>query len=753
MAEEQVAGGMFDAGWSDPWWTDGGINAAVVDGMACTDLPGGTKDIWALGIGQDGLSLVAGTEYTFQFRASGSPGGTVRAILQLPRDPWTEYVELNTELSPVAQVYASKFTSTVTMDEAQLAFQIGGSATPWTFCVDDVSVNDDPVAAVAVVGPPSQGDANPQDTASRVRVNQLGFLPNGPKHATIVTDATKPLPFVVKNEIGSDVFSGMTEPRGFDQTAGLNVQVADFSAFREPGGNYTVVADLDASFPFDIDADLYDPLRVDALSYFYPARSGTEVLEAIAGAGYGRPAGHLGRPGDAGNQGDFAVPCQTAEASEAVYGEPWTCGYTLDVTGGWYDAGDYGKYVVNGAVAASYLLAAYERAATIGEITAPAAEGLAALGDGSLRIPERGNGISDLMDEVVWELQFLLEMTVPDGEPLAGMLHHKVHGSTWGDFPEMPDADDTIRELHRPSTAATLDAAAVFAMAARLEDPALTAFGSVALEAAESAWQAAVANPALYAPNADREGGGPYPDDDVTDEFFWAAAELFITTGKAEYLAALKDSRWWTGAPFVPEGGDWKFVAPFAMMALARNADLLSPADGDRIMQIVLEGADAYLATQAAQPFGLAYLPEGGRYDWGSNQSVIQAGLVLATAYDLTGEARYRDGAIETMDYILGRNALNQSYVTGYGRKYSQNQHSAWMAKSIDPALPRPLIGTLAGGPNSSTGDEVSAAYFAERGCAPQACYIDDVGAWAVNESAINWQAALAQFAGWLADQ
>ena len=204
----------------------------------------------------------------------------------------------------------------------------------WTFCVDDVSVDDDPSVAIAVVGPPSAGDANPQDTGSRVRVNQLGYLPNGPKHATIVTEATQPLVFVLKDEIGADVFTGMTTPRGFDPSAGLSVQVADFSAYKGVGENYTVAADLDVSVPFDIDPDLYDQLRVDALSYFYPARSGIEISAAIAGNGYGRPAGHLGKPGGPGNQGDLAVPCMPAEGTEAIYGEPWTCDYTLDATDG-----------------------------------------------------------------------------------------------------------------------------------------------------------------------------------------------------------------------------------------------------------------------------------------------------------------------------------------------------------------------------------------------------------------------------------
>jgi endoglucanase len=754
FAEEQVSSGTFDeAGWDDIWWNDGDFATVEAGGMMCANVPGGTANSWDLAVGEDGVSLEEGTEYTFRFRASGDPQGQVRAVLQLPREPWTEFIELPTKLTPEAEEYSTKFTATETLEDAQLAFQIGGRDAPWTFCVDDVSVNDDPAASVGVVGPPSQGDANPQDTGSRVRVNQVGYLPNGPKHATIVTDATGPLTFVVKDEIGLDVFAGTTVPHGFDQSAGLNVQIADFSAFNGVGDNFTLAADLDVSMPFDIQPDLFDDLRVDALSYFYPARSGMEILESVAGDGYGRPAGHLGHPGDAGNQGDLGVPCQPSEGTEALYGEPWTCDYTRDVTGGWYDAGDYGKYVVNGGIAVAQMLAAYEREKTIGKFTAPAAEGLEALGDNTLRVPEHDNGLPDVLDEALWELQFFLEMTVPAGKPYAGMVYHKVHGATWGDLGELPSDDTIPRYLHRPSTAATLNVAATMAMAARLYDPAQSAFPSTALAEARSTWDAAVANPAMYAPSADAEGGGPYADEDVTDEFYWAAAELLITTGDPKYLDALKDSRWWTGEPFVPEGGDWKFVASFAQLELATHPETLPPAEARRIQQTVFDAADAYLESQRKSGFGSPYAPDGGRYSWGSNHSVIQIALVLATAYDLSGNKAYRDGAIEAMDYVLGRNAINQSYITGYGRTFSQNQHSSWMAKSLNPDLPPPLTGTLAGGPNSGLEDEFSAALFAERGCAPQACYVDNINAWSVNEEAINWQAALAQYAAWLADQ
>ena len=132
------------------------------------------------------------------------------------------------------------------------------------------------------------------------------------------------------------------------------------------------------------------------------------------------------------------------------------CGYTLDVRGGWYDAGDHGKYVVNGGIAAWQLLNSYERAEQ--RSVTPTA-----FGDGTLAIPEKANGVPDLLDEARWEVEFLLKMQAPDG-----MAHHKIHDENWTGLPTRPELDDQPRRLSATSTAATLNLAAVAAQAARL---------------------------------------------------------------------------------------------------------------------------------------------------------------------------------------------------------------------------------------------------------------------------------------------
>jgi endoglucanase len=348
----------------------------------------------------------------------------------------------------------------------------------------------------------------------------------------------------------------------------------------------------------------------------------------------------------------------------------------------------------------------------------------------------------------------MLKMMVPDGQPLAGMLHHKVHDSEWTGIPLLPSNDDKVRELHRPSTAATLNFVAVAAAAsrylARFDKPYVDKMRAAAIKA----YAAAKAHPDLYAPLADGDsGGGPYDDTDVSDEFYWAAGELFISTGDPAYLADLKASPHWTGDVFTPQGFDWKGVAGFARLTLAREPTRFDSVDAAAIRQSVLDGADKLLALQAKEPFGQTYSPPSGKYDWGSSHLVIQNAIVLASAYDISGRDKYRDGAIEAMDYIFGRNALNLSYVTGYGDKYAHNQHSRWFAKSANAELPEPPKGSLAGGPNSSIQDPVAQALFKDAGCAPQMCYVDDIQAWSVNEITINWNAALSQMASWLASQ
>jgi endoglucanase len=569
------------------------------------------------------------------------------------------------------------------------------------------------------------------NTGPRVRVNQVGYLPDGPKDATVVTTAVNPVRWQLRDAAGAVVTSGDSVPHGFDPSSGQKVHSIDFSGYRTPGTGYTLAADGDTSYPFQLGTAPYDRLSVDALKFFYPQRSGIRIENRLR-PGYGRKAGHLSR-----RTGDARVSCL-----------PHTCGYRLDVKGGWYDAGDQGKYVVNGGIAVHQLMSEFERT----RYARTAQPGR--LGDGTLAIPESGNRVPDVLDEARWEMTFLLRMQVPPGHRLAGMAHHKVQDRGWTGLPTLPAKDKRKRVLYPPSTAATLNLAATAAQAARVFAPYDPAFTARNLAAARTAYAAAQAHPRSYASDDASKGGGAYSDRDVSDEFYWAAAELYLTTGEQRYADAVLASPYQSATAQListqpASAFGWSQTAQLGRLDLATVPNNLPHRD--ELRNAVQRSADGYLATLLTQPYGLPYAPVGNRYEWGSNSEVLNNIVVMATAYDLGGDTKYRDGALEGLDYLLGRNALNRSYVSGYGEVSARNQHSRWYAHQIDRKLPHPPPGTLAGGPNSALQDSVSRSKV--KGCAPQLCYVDDIKAWSTNELAINWNSALAWVASFAADQ
>ena len=139
----------------------------------------------------------------------------------------------------------------------------------------------------------------------------------------------------------------------------------------------------------------------------------------------------------------------------------------------------------------------------------------------------------------------------------------------------------------------------------------------------------------------------------------------------------------------------------------------------------------------------------GAGFPWGSNSFVLNNLIVFALAYDFTHDARYLDGAVDGMDYILGRNPMAKSYVSGYGENPLQNPHHRFWAHQANAAFPTVPPGAVSGGPNSGLQDPyVKAAGL--KGCAPEKCYLDNIEAWSTNEIAINWNAPLAWVAAYL---
>jgi len=232
-----------------------------------------------------------------------------------------------------------------------------------------------------------------------VRVNQLGYLLGRPKEATLVSDAEEPIHFTVRNRDGVAVHTGLSQPWSVrpEPTSGLSVHLLDFTGLNTRGTGFRIEAGHQGSHPFEVTSRLYDMLAADALRFFYAMRSGTPILDQVL-PGYGRPAGHLGRPP---NRGDLEVPAWTEPDAQELY-PGWRCDGAFDVSGGWYDAGDYGKYVTSGAIAVWQLLSTLDL----------------------LRRADR-TPIGELADmiraECRWQLDWLLRMQVPASDPLAGL--------------------------------------------------------------------------------------------------------------------------------------------------------------------------------------------------------------------------------------------------------------------------------------------------------------------------------------------
>ncbi|MEO3839903.1 glycoside hydrolase family 9 protein [Streptomyces sp. B22F1] len=717
---ELILNGGFDAGTA-PWWFTPDSPGTVVDGRLCADVPAGTVNPWDAIIGQDALPITAGETYALRYTATATTPVTIRTNVQQAVEPWGQFFSSADQVTETATTFEHVFTATAADDAAQLAFQIGGSDAAFTFCLDDVSLR----------GGAEQPPYDP-DTGSPVRVNQVGYLTEGPKNGTFVTEAAQPLTWTLNAADGTEKASGTTVPAGTDPTSLENVHTFAFGDFTEAGEGYTVTIDGETSEPFAIGDDIYGTLRTDALAYFYHNRSGIEIDADLVGEEYARPAGHVNvEP----NQGDSDVPCQ-----------PGVCDYTLDAAGGWYDAGDHGKYVVNGGIAAAQVMSVYERT-----LTTDGADG-EPIGDGKLAVPERGNGVPDVLDEARWQMEFLLSMQVPAGEELAGMAHHKLHDDQWTALPTLPHEDAQARELHPPSTAATLNLAATGAQCARLYADFDADFADRCLAAARTAYAAAEANPDRLADPNDGTGGGAYSDGEVSDEFYWAAAELYLSTGEDAYLQDVLDSPLHGDAEavFPADGMSWAATAGLGALDLATVDSGLTDAQLAAVRGMVTDAADGYAADAANAAYGVPYAPAGGRYVWGSNSQVLNNMVVLATAHGLTGEAGYRDAVLTGLDYLLGRNPLNQSYVTGHGERDSKNQHHRFWANQLDPSLPNPPAGALAGGPDSQLEDPVAQRELA--GCPPAMCYIDHIESYSTNEVTINWNAPLSWIAGYADD-
>ena len=482
--------------------------------------------------------------------------------------------------------------------------------------------------------------------------------------------------------------------------SGETVRLADFSSLDTPGIYQLKVDGAPASPSFAIGADVYRAISAAALKSYYFNRAGTALSAPFAGD-YARAAGHP----------DTSVRVHASAASATR-----PAGTVIASPKGWYDAGDYNKYIVNSGIATYTLLAAYEHFPAYFQAQ-------------DLNLPERGNGIPDILNETLWNLEWMLSMQDQDGG-----VYHKLTNERF-DANIMPAAATRARYVVQKTTAATLDFAAVMATASRVmaaferQRPGLSAR---MLTAAESAWKWAKANPAVIYKQAADIGTGEYGDSELSDEFAWAAAELYISSGRDSYYTAMQADRTQASVP------SWSDVRGLAWVSLAHHrANLSAVADQKLIASRVNTLAADLAAKWKNSAFGVPMQVDD--FVWGSNAVALNQALMLIQGYRLNGTPAYLQAAQAGFDYILGRNATGGSFVTGYGSKAPRHPHHR-ISEADGVAAPVP--GMLVGGPQPGQQDKANCA-AAYPSSLPARSYLDDMCSYASNEIAINWNAPL----------
>ncbi|MBP3379356.1 MAG: glycoside hydrolase family 9 protein [Ruminococcus sp.] len=851
---------------------------AIEDGafhITVTTPKGGDGERWDLQFRHRNLNFKAGHTYKISFQAKAKRSGMelCSKISNIKGDE--EYCTLQggsfgigpamggqwgsaVTLSTSYQTFSGTFTPTQDLEAVEWAFHYaqsgkfpGGNAQAgdeiWfdnmsiecTQCGDTIgegSCNADPSNSFGAVNRDYSAAEFPEmkvdgKLVNYISVNQIGYYSNLAKIATLgdnqgdilhgaskITLDQKNYEFeLVKESDDSVVYTGTTGDKFYDADSDDNVCKIDFSEYTTPGRYYLRIKDKGwRSFAFNIGDNIYSDdshdLLTNSMNYFYQNRSGIDIKEAYITSGDKSTLAHEG-----GHKTDTAS-VQKIWKNEYASKDEATGTYAsskITANGGWYDAGDHGKYVVNGGIAVWTLQNMYERAIQTEEGKAKFADG-----SGTVVIPETNNGIPDVLDEAAVELDWMTDMVVKADEPTwgqyAGMVYHKLHDHKWTGLATRPynyeEEWETVRIVKPPTFAATLNYAACAAQAARLWKPYDADKAAFYLEEAIKAYDAykehwyeadhsktthptlkcdcekeEINETSLYAPMWQAKGGGPYGDNEVKDDGYWAACEIFVSASemsnneasrfKAE-VDAYKDAYKVTTRITGGENKDgslttfnWGNTASAGSLTLALHMDLLSESEQKTIKDSILEAANTYISTEEKQGYGIPYLYDGpgyndpnnlnpsiiiNGYEWGSNSMVINNCIVMAYAYDLTGEGKYMNGVANAMNYLLGCNPLSYSYITGYGQYKERNPHHRYWSYELDKTLPMAPDGILSGGPNAGLQDPYVRALGFVPGVATnpsQRCFVDSIEAWSTNEVTINWNAPLAWITSFLQDE
>ena len=551
-------------------------------------------------------------------------------------------------------------------------------------------------------------------------MNQVGFYPDQEK--TMTLESKNPAETIRICIKGSDetIWEGQHVRSAVSPWSGKERKIFDFSEITEPG-TYTVIAG-DETAEFIISENALDALAEAALKGFYHQRSGIS-----------------GHP-------DTLVYIHSSAATPE---RPE--GTVISSPKGWYDAGDYNKYVVNSAYSMGLMANVFRTLSRKSLITR----------EESIRFWE----------ELEYNHQWLLTMK----DPSDGGVYHKLTTPSFEAF-IAPTECRQKRYVVQKSVTASLDFAAVCAemgmtwgthFGGNLRHDINTRGVWKRAEDGAGAYRWAKENPdAFY--HQDKMNGmyepdivtGAYGDSRASDELFWAATSQYMANYPGDRDVYLTDV-----IENMPEEFtlmSWGNVAALGVfnwiemeMHYREFGELFSDWSNPYVEQekeirgkcvkMLLEYCDKAIEAVEGSCYNSAYGNRPEDFQWGCCSSFCDQAICFLYAYELTNDRKYLDNAFRNVNYILGQNATGYCYVTGFGSKSPMHPHSRLCASD---GIEEPIPGLLVGGPNPGQQDIAEVKRY--RSDFPDESYEDVEPSYASNEIAINWNASLVAAITWL---
>lgn len=525
--------------------------------------------------------------------------------------------------------------------------------------------------------------------AQDIAMNQLGYTPKGHKQAVVQNAKEHHFFYITSQETGKTVYKEKLTESKVWAVSGQEIKIADFSEFKKTG-KYELSVFGKEKVAFEIRKDSYRAVLRASIKAYYLNRASVDIEERYAGV-YARKGGH---------PDDFVLVHSSAVSDKRPENT------VLNSPGGWYDAGDYNKYIVNSGISTFTLLRAYDRFCDLHK-------------ELDLNIPESNNDQADLLDEIEYNISWMVTMQDPND----GGVYHKLTDKRFSGF-KIPTKTVTPRYVVQKTTSAALDFAAVLTYYSTLIND--ESRSKVMLAKAILAYKWAEKNPKVYYEQPEDIKTGKYDDTDLSDEFFWAKAQLLIATKDPKYETLTDVS--------INAEPNWKSVKALGVYSLASSKTIYK----QKAKEALLKCADKMVYSKSKSPNGTVMGWSKGDFNWGSNGNAANQSMLLIEAYLISKKQAYKDAALSNLNYILGQNPTGYCYVTGFGTKSPMHIHHR-LSESDGVEAPQP--GLLSGGPNEKQQDKKQGITY--KSSLPALSYTDELESYASNEIAINWNSPL----------